>query len=100
MEELLDAIEKIAEHSWNEKSVEPIPVPEDIEDSILTIENDLRSIYPDLPNTRWIALRLLEGDVRIREALENNEFEEMATAYNQPPLDLNQQLANINEGAK
>lgn len=100
MEKLLEAIEQVAEQNWNEKSVEPIPVPEDIEDSILSIENDLRSIYPDLPNARWIALRLLEGDVRIREALKNNEFEEMAATYNQPPLDLNQQLANINEGTK
>ncbi len=30
--------------------------------------------YPDIPNSRWIALRLLDGDERVIEALEQNEL--------------------------
>ena len=97
MEELLTAIEKVAVGKWKKRKNEPVPVPKDIEDSILSIENDLKLIYPDLPNTRWIALRLLEGDQRIREALLNEEFEEMIAGYNQPPINLEKQLAEINE---
>jgi Fe2+ transport system protein B len=33
------------------------------------LENDLRRAYPGLAQPRWIALRLLEGDRRIMEAL-------------------------------
>jgi hypothetical protein len=34
----------------------------------------LEDMYPGLPNSQWIAIRLLEGDNRIIEALRNNEF--------------------------
>lgn len=37
----------------------------------------LQSLYPDLPNARWIALRLLDGDYRVRQALERGEFARM-----------------------
>jgi Fe2+ transport system protein B len=30
--------------------------------------------YPDLPNARWVALRLLDGDKKIAEALKNGEL--------------------------
>ena len=30
--------------------------------------------YPLLPNTRWVAMRLLDGDYRVRQALENGEL--------------------------
>lgn len=32
--------------------------------------------YPDLPNAAWIAMRLLDGDRRVREALTAGEFEQ------------------------
>ncbi len=34
----------------------------------------LRQVYPNLPNARWVALRLLDGDARIAEALKNGEL--------------------------
>ncbi len=40
----------------------------------------LEEAYPDLPNARWIAMRLLDGDYRVRQALENGELERMQTA--------------------
>jgi Fe2+ transport system protein B len=35
----------------------------------------VRSAYPALPNARWVALRLLEGDERMVEAVRNGELE-------------------------
>jgi ferrous iron transport protein B len=35
--------------------------------------------YPDLPNARWVAMRLLEGDTRVEGALQSGELEELAT---------------------
>lgn len=37
----------------------------------------LDALYPDLPNPRWIAMRLLDGDYRVRQALEQGEFSRM-----------------------
>lgn len=34
----------------------------------------LQKSYPSLPNARWVALRLLDGDERIAEALQNGEL--------------------------
>jgi ferrous iron transport protein B len=34
--------------------------------------------FPDLPNARWVAFRLLEGDPRIVEAVKSGELESIA----------------------
>ena len=34
----------------------------------------LMAAFPDLPNARWVALRLLEGDTRIEEAVRSGEL--------------------------
>ncbi len=39
-----------------------------------SMRKKLEDLYPGIPNSRWIAIRLLEGDNRIIEALRNNEF--------------------------
>ena len=46
----------------------------DLDRTVDTITGMLRESYPDLPNPRWIAFRLLDGDYRVRQALEQGEF--------------------------
>lgn len=38
------------------------------------LAGQLRELYPQLDNARWVALRLLEGDARIGEALRSGEL--------------------------
>jgi ferrous iron transport protein B len=38
----------------------------------------LETAYPGLPNARWVAMRLLDGDYRVRQALESGEFLHLA----------------------
>jgi len=47
------------------------PVFEAVEE----LTKKLDRLYPSLPNTRWLAMRLLDGDQRILNALVDNEFE-------------------------
>ena len=53
----------------------------------------VETMYPDLPNTRWVALRLLDGDQHIIEAFESGELEALNSppaaqgAVNRPPED-------------
>jgi Fe2+ transport system protein B len=35
---------------------------------------EINSIYPDLPNARWVATRLIDGDERIAEAFKKGEL--------------------------
>ncbi|MBO6536708.1 MAG: 50S ribosome-binding GTPase [Balneolaceae bacterium] len=96
MEALLYAIEQVATDAWPTQQRFKITVPEKLEESIHALESDLKELYPDLPNTRWIALRLLEGDERVVDALKNDEFSGLMNSFQQPPLDLNAELDVLN----
>lgn len=47
--------------------------------AIESLSDKLIMAYPELPNANWVALRLLEGDQRIVEALENGQLAQLAT---------------------
>ncbi len=52
------------------------------------LSNHLQAMFPDLPNTQWLALRLLDGDQRIAQSLLSGElfqkFSQQQTADAQP----------------
>jgi ferrous iron transport protein B len=54
-------------HRIKSKSVE-------LNSAIERLGNEIASEFPNLPNTRWVALRLLEGDQRIINAIRNGEL--------------------------
>lgn len=45
-----------------------------VSEAVESLSKKLNTRYPGMPNTRWIAMRLLDGDHRIMSALKNNEF--------------------------
>ncbi|MGB0346881.1 MAG: FeoB small GTPase domain-containing protein, partial [Balneolaceae bacterium] len=96
IQEILEAVEQIVTGDWTPKKNIDVSIPKELESSLYSVEKDLKVMYPSLPNTRWIALRLLEGDERIIEALKNDEFERMVNSFNQSPLDLQKELEEIN----
>lgn len=49
-------------------------IPKPIKKAVEKLDIELNRLYPNLPSRRWIALRLLEGDKRIIDALQNNEL--------------------------
>jgi len=46
----------------------------ELERAVVQLVEKIHSVYPDLPNARWVALRLLDGDTRIAEAVANGEL--------------------------
>lgn len=45
-----------------------IPMPEEIDDAVGELDVELKKVFPGLQNTRWIAMRLIDGsDERIRQ---------------------------------
>lgn len=44
----------------------------------------LHETYPALPNARWVALRLLDGDQRIAQALRRGELADLASTAPEP----------------
>ncbi len=49
-------------------------VPENIEKAVKTLSAEIEKEFPDIPNSRWIAFRLLEGDKQIINALRTGEL--------------------------
>lgn len=49
-------------------------IPKHIQSAIDKLSTEIEKQYPNLPNSRWIALRLLDGDERIINAVQSGEF--------------------------
>ena len=72
--ELLKTINDIATGVLVNKPHRIKNVPKEIFRAVEKIRLKLNEKYPDLPNSRWIALRLLEGDQRVIHALESGKL--------------------------
>ena len=49
-------------------------VPENINKAVKKLSAEIEKQYPTIPNSRWIAFRLLEGDTQIINALKEGEL--------------------------
>ncbi len=49
-------------------------VPNNIQKAVLKLSAEIKKQFPTIPNSRWIAFRLLEGDTRIINALRTGEL--------------------------
>jgi ferrous iron transport protein B len=45
-----------------------------VQGAVDELASRLEEVFPSLPNARWVALRLLDGDTRIAEAVRNGEL--------------------------
>ncbi len=69
--ELLEAIYDVATGKVRCKPHRIQSLPPHIEKAVRTLSQKIEQQFPGLPNSRWIAFRLLEGETGIIEALKN-----------------------------
>jgi ferrous iron transport protein B len=62
--------------------------PPELKRAVSQLVRQLEAAFPNLPNARWIALRLLDGDDRIVQALRAGEFETLHQETLSPALNL------------
>ncbi len=72
--ELLSSIESVAEGQFPTSKRELWKVPDSLREAVRQVEAILSERFPGLTNTRWVALRLLEGDPSITEAVEDGSI--------------------------
>lgn len=72
--ELIQTIADMANKKITTKPHKIKNVSKSVEASIKKLKNLIEQEFPNLPNSRWVAMRLLEGDTRIIEALRKEEF--------------------------
>jgi len=72
--ELIQTISEIANGTIVCKPHRIKNVPENIEKAVKALTTEIEKEFPGIPNSRWIAFRLLEGDTHIINALKSGEF--------------------------
>ena len=71
---LIDMIHQVATGSLFCKPHRIQSEPPALKRAVSLLVEKLGAAFPDLPNARWVALRLLEGDARIEEAVRSGEL--------------------------
>ena len=74
LEGLLQAISEVARGETVNRPYRMKSNLPELKSAINTVVEQIERLYPDLPNSRWVALRLLDGDNSIAEALLKGEF--------------------------
>jgi ferrous iron transport protein B len=74
MESLLDYIYDVASGKYICRPRRNKNYPPQLKKAIEELTAKIEAHFPDLPNSRWVALRLLEGDQRIIEAVINGDL--------------------------
>ena len=72
--ELLNTVHQVASGEIICKPHRIKSVPKKINKAIEKLRLEIEKAFPNVPNSRWIALRLLDGDQRIIEAIKTGEF--------------------------
>ncbi len=92
MPELLQAISNVA---TGETVCKPRRIKSEssaIQQAVQKLVTQLKTLFPKLPNARWVALRLLDGDQRIAEAVRTGELGDLTT---QAPLENEQIMLEV-----
>lgn len=82
LRELLEAVAGVIEGSiaTTPRRVEGNP---ELQRAVAELLPLIEQVAPGLPNARWVALRLLDGDQRVRQALQNGELLDIAARQRQ-----------------
>jgi ferrous iron transport protein B len=72
--ELLQAVSEVARGEVTGKPYRVKYTSPELKKAVDQLTGQIEAAYPDLPNARWVALRLLDGDERIAEALRKGEL--------------------------
>lgn len=84
--ELTDAIHQVATGFVRPRPRHIEHLSPSLKEKVDELAASLQGLEPDLPNPRWVALRLLEGDDRIQRALLNGELGELESGEEQVDL--------------
>ena len=76
--ELLQAVHDVAEGRVIGRPRRVTSQSTATEAAIAELVRQIEQLFPDLPNARWVALRLLDGDPRIAEAVQSGALRELS----------------------
>jgi ferrous iron transport protein B len=85
-EGLGELVRTVAEVITGDIATKPVrpKTPPEVEKAVTELAPMIEKLAPGLPNARWIALRLLDGDHKVRQALLSGELAEMQAQQQAP----------------
>lgn len=83
--ELLQAISEVATGKVINKPYRVQNEPAELKRVINQLVDQIKNVFPELPNARWVALRLLDGDDRIIEAIRKGELGDLSHGMSEDP---------------
>jgi ferrous iron transport protein B len=89
LDELVATIAEVADGRVLSRPPRLLQEPPALSRAVRLLVERLERLYPGLPNVRWVALRLLDGDERIIQAVRTGELADLARmpdAAGTPPL--------------
>jgi len=81
--ELVRTVAEVVHGEIVTKPLRPAPPPE-VKAAVDELVPLIESLAPGLPNARWVAIRLLDGDHRLRQALLSGELAELEKEQRAP----------------
>ena len=88
LDALIQAIDDVAAGKTTCRPYRIQSEPPALKQAVDTLATRVGAAFPGLPNTRWVALRLLDGDERIIEAVRRGELGELSRTTNPGSLPL------------
>ncbi|WP_419193797.1 ferrous iron transport protein B [Novipirellula herctigrandis] len=79
LDKLLETVHAVATDSIPCKPIRMESWSSQLRDPIEKISEQINRVYGDLANTQWLALRLLDGDERVAQAMLSGELHAIAT---------------------
>ncbi len=84
MDQLLPTINDVATGAIHCRGYRLKNDPPELKVAVDKLISQLEQAFPGLPNARWVALRLLDGDERIIEAVRKREFDDLSALADRP----------------
>ena len=65
----------------------------EFEHAVRELMTHIEAAAPGVPNSRWLAIRLLDGDARVEEALRTGELARLVSRQQQRDVRFSKQIA-------
>jgi ferrous iron transport protein B len=86
--ELLRVIDQLAKGDYVTKPHRVKQRDAALDRTLQTLVAAIEQQYPNLPNARWVALRLLDGDASIEAAIRENRLGDLSRVDNTPSVEV------------
>jgi len=83
LQQLVSTVADVITGAISTKPLRPAPPP-GVQEAVADLVPMIQKIAPDLPNAQWVAVRLLDGDHRVRQALLSGELAQLVGVQRAP----------------